>query len=75
MKRIEGKVGHSGREMKAILGNGGCRIEDSHIGGEICLRGQAIKPRHKSVGHGAEEEMDKGDCKLIPWLPGHVQSK
>lgn len=44
-------------------------------GEEICLKGQAIKPHQKSVGSGAEEEMDKGNRKLIPWLPGDVQSK
>lgn len=44
-------------------------------GEEICLKGQAIKPHQKSVGSGAEEEMDKSNCKLIPWLPGDVQSK
>lgn len=50
MKRIEGKVEHSGREMKAILGNGGCRMEDSQQQGRDLSEGTGNKTTSGKCG-------------------------
>ena len=60
MKRIEGKVEHSGREMKAILRNGGCRMEDSQQRGRDLSEGTGNKTTsEKCWGVGQKKKWTK----------------